>query len=153
MAKQNSKSIRKKTKIDKRKVAKKLEHATKKVLSKNLFFSVQKKCGLFDIVEASSRQPVFKDVVLPETARRIIKTLSTTPKKGIPSTIITIDKALDTYQRHVAKHYTDLIFYKHTMRTTQDSIKFYSTESRAEISIMSLRNAKESLHSNIHSSI
>lgn len=152
MAKRNLKSTRNKNKIDKSKVAKKLEQATKKVLSKNLFFSVKKKTGLYDIVEASSRQPVFKDVMLPETARRIVKTLSTTPKKKIPNTVLIIEKALHRYQRHVTKHYNDLIFYKHTMKTTKDTTKFYSTESRAEIAIMSLRNAKESLHSHIHTS-
>ena len=54
MAKRNLKSTRNKNKIDKSKVAQKLEQATKKVLSKNLFFSVKKKTGLYDIVEASS---------------------------------------------------------------------------------------------------
>ena len=53
MAKRNLKSTRNKNKIDKSKVAKKLEQATKKVLSKNLF-PVKKKTGLYDIVEASS---------------------------------------------------------------------------------------------------
>ena len=43
MAKRNLKSYPNKNKIDKSKVAQKLEQATKKVLSKNLFFSVKKK--------------------------------------------------------------------------------------------------------------
>tara|TARA_B100001939_G_scaffold334433_1_gene335394 strand:- start:427 stop:894 length:468 start_codon:yes stop_codon:yes gene_type:complete len=152
MAKRNSKYTRKKNNIDKNKVAEKLEKATKKVLSKNLFFSVEKKTGLFDIVEASSRQPVFKDIYLPETARRITKTLTRTPKRKIPPTVEIIHKALNTYQNDVAKHYSDLIFYRHTMKTTKDTTKFYSTESRAEISLMKLRNAKDSLHAHIHSS-
>ena len=37
--------------------------------------------------------------MLPETARRIVKTLSATPKKKIPNTVLIIEKALHRYQR------------------------------------------------------
>lgn len=149
MAKQNLKSIRKKTK---QQLAEKLDTATKKVLSKNIFISVKNKQGLFDIIDATNKQPVFKDVYLPETARRIVTTLVKTPKKKLQNTIKLIHSARLKYEKPVAKHYGDLIFYRHTMKTTTDTTKFYATECRAEIAIMKLKDAKEGLHSHIHTS-
>ena len=149
MAKRNLKSIPKKAKKE---LAEKLDNTTKKVLAKNIFISVKNRSGLFDIVDATNKEPVFKNVYLPETARCIVKTLTKTPKKKLQNTILLIHKARNSYETPIIKHYNDLIFYRHTMKTTKDSIKFYSTESRAEIAIMKLKDAKEGLHSHIHPS-
>jgi len=147
MAKRNLKSIPKKTKKE---LAEKLDNTTKKVLSKNIFISIKNKSGMFDIVDATNKQPVFTNVYLPETARRIVTALTKTPKKKLHSTIKNISTARVRYETPIIKHYTDLIFYKHTMKTTKDTTKFYATECRAEISIMKLKDAKEGLHSHIH---
>tara|TARA_Y100000389_G_scaffold159196_1_gene160907 strand:+ start:1914 stop:2378 length:465 start_codon:yes stop_codon:yes gene_type:complete len=153
MAKQSTKQSHKKTtNLDKKQVAKKLEIATKNVLANGLYFSVKTKEGLFDIVNATNKKIVCKDVYLPETAKTIVRTLKTTPRKKLNPTIHLINTAISKYQDEVTKHYNDLVFYKHTMRTTKDSEKFYVVESRADMSMMKLRHSKDHLHSHIHSS-
>ena len=153
MAKQSTKQSHKKTtNLDKKQVAKKLETATKNVLAKGLYFSVKTKEGLFDIINATNKKIVCKDVYLPETSRTIVTTLKSTPTKKLNPTIHLINSAIFKYQDEVAKHYNDLVFYRHTMRTTKDSEKFYVVESRADMSMMHLRHCKDHLHSHIHSS-
>ena len=151
MAKQNTKQSSK-GKLDNKQVAKKLETATKNVLSKGMYFSVKRNDGYFDIVLATNRTAVCKNVYLPETARTIVTTLNTTAKRKLSPTINIMNSAIRQYQDEVSKHYNDLIFYKHTMRTTDDNEKFYVVESRADMSMMKLRDSKDHLHSHIHTS-
>ena len=39
----------------------------------------------------------------------------------------------------------DLFFYKHTLKTTKDSVKFFSTEARIDISVSKLRYERDCL--------
>jgi|TARA_R110000744_G_scaffold83665_3_gene163831 hypothetical protein len=151
MAKQNIKQSPKGN-LDNKHVAKKLETATKNVLSKGMYFSVKTKSGEFDIVNATSRTAVCRGVYLPETARTIVTTLNSTARKKITPTLVIINTAIKKYQDDVTKHYNDLIFYKHTMRTTTDDEKFFVIESRADMSIQRLRSSKDNLHSHIRTS-
>lgn len=150
MAKQNTKSSHKH--INKADVAKRLENATKHVLQKNIFFSVKNKNGFFDIVDATTKTPVLIDVFLPETARQIVDVLVKTSKKRLGYNIHSIKKTLDKYQPETIKHYNDLIFYKHTLKTTKDRDKFFVVETRAEIAMMRLRDLKKDMHSHLHPS-
>jgi len=147
MAKQNTKSTRK---INKTNLAKKLEKTTKKVVAKSKFFVVKNKLELFDVVELSTKRPVFKNVGLSETANKISRTLKRTPNNNLN---ITVEKITDDLRKHesdMMKHYNDIIFYKHTLKTTKDIERFYVTESRIEMSIGYFKHKKDTLHSYIH---
>lgn len=147
MAKQNTKSTRK---INKTSLAKKLEKTTKKVVAKSKFFVVKNKLELFDVVELSTKRPVFKNVGLSETANKISRTLKRTPNNNLNITVEKITDALRKHESDMMKHYNDIIFYKHTLKTTKDIERFYVTESRIEMSIGYFKHKKDTLHSYIH---
>jgi len=147
MAKQNTKSTRK---INKTNLAKKLEKTTKKVVAKSKFFVVKNKLELFDVVELSTKRPVFKNVGLSETANKISRTLKRTPNNNLNITVEKITDALRKHESDMMKHYNDIIFYKHTLKTTKDIERFYVTESRIEMSIGYFKHKKDTLHSYIH---
>ena len=56
---------------------------------------------------------------------------------------------LKQYHNPLQKHLTDIVFYKHTMKTTTDTILFYATEARVDISLMKLRHCREELHNKL----
>lgn len=147
MAKQNTKSTRK---INKTNLAKKLEKTTKKVVAKSKFFVVKNKLELFDVVELSTNRPVFKNVGLSETANKISRTLKRTSNNNLNITVEKITDALRKHESDMMKHYNDIIFYKHTLKTTKDIERFYVTESRIEMSIGYFKHKKDTLHSYIH---
>lgn len=150
MAKQNTKST---LKINKNNLAKSLETTTKKVIAKNKFFVVKNKHDLFDVVELSSKTPVFKNVGLSETANMISRTLKKTPKPNLNITVEKIHDALRKHESDMMKHYNDIVFYKHTLKTTKDIERFYVTESRIEMSLGYFKHKKDTLHSYIHPAI
>lgn len=147
MVKQNTKSSRK---ISKTNLAKRLEKSTKKVIAKNKFFVVKNKSELYDVVELATKNPIFKNVGLSETANIISKTLKRTPRQNLSVTIEKIHEVLCKHENDMMKHYNDIIFYKHTLRTTKDIDKFYVIESRIEMSLGYFKHKKDTLHSYIH---
>ncbi len=151
MVKQNTKSTRKKrlTKKQKEAIASKLENTVKGVSKRGLFFKSKDKFGEWTIVDGKTKQEVFKNIILVESANMMLKTLNKANPKQLQKIIPSFQETLTAYQQPVYKHMNDIFFYKHTMKTTKDITLFHATEARVDMSLMKLRHCREELHSKL----
>ena len=151
MVKQNTKYTRKKrlTKKQKLDIANKLESTVNKVSKKGLFFKTKNKFGDWSIVDGRTKKVLLDNILLVESANIILRTLTTASIKQLQKLIPTYDVTLKQYHNPLQKHLTDIVFYKHTMKTTTDTILFYATEARVDISLMKLRHCREELHNKL----
>ncbi len=151
MVRQNTKHTRKKklTKKQKHEIASKLENTVKNVSKKGLFFKTKNKSGDWIIVDGKTKDVIFEDVVLVESANIMLKTLNKANNKQLLKIIPTYRDTLNAYQGPVQKHLSDIFFYKHTMKTTKDNVLFYATEARVDMSLMKLRHCREELHNKL----
>lgn len=148
MAKQNIKHTRKKplTKAKKKALATKLEQTVNKVSTKGLFFKTKTKGGDWNIVDGKNKKVVLENVLLVESANHILNSLNNSNQKQVKKLIHSYTGSLQQYQRPIFKHLNDIMFYKHTLKTTKSMVLFFSTEARVDLSLMNLRHAREELH-------
>jgi len=147
MVNRNTKHTRKK-KLSKKKqqeLAKKLESSVANVSKKGIFFKSRDKNGIYSIVDGTTKSVIIEHIVLPETANQILTTLRQSNKKKLPKVIEKFNETLRQYQPIIEKHLNDLFFYKHTLKTTKDTVKFFSTEARIDISVSKLRHERDCL--------
>tara|TARA_A200000159_G_C7312107_1_gene335089 strand:+ start:199 stop:690 length:492 start_codon:yes stop_codon:yes gene_type:complete len=151
MVKQNTKSTRKKrlTKKQKQDIANKLENTVNNVSKKGLFFKTKNKHGDWTIVDGKTKKIVFDDILLVESANIILRTLQKANPKQIQKLIPSYRETLDRYHNTLQKHLSDIFFYKHTMKTTKDTVTFYATEARVDVSLLKLRHCREELHAKL----
>ena len=151
MVKQNTKYTRKKrlTKKQKLDIANKLENTVNKVSKKGLFFKTKNKNGDWTIVDGRTKKVLLDDILLVESANIILRTLTTATVKQLQKLIPTYKETLNKYHNPLQKHLTDIVFYKHTMKTTKETILFYATEARVDISLLKLRHCREELHNRL----
>jgi hypothetical protein len=148
MAKQNTKHTRKKplTKAKKKALATKLEQTVNKVSIKGLFFKTRTKTGDWNIVDGKNKTIVLQDILLVESANHMLNSLNNSNQKQVKRLIHSYTGSLQEYQKRIFKCLNDIMFYKHTLKTTKSSVLFHSTEARVDLSLMNLRHAREELH-------
>ena len=147
MVNRNTKPTRKKrlSKKKQQELAKKLESSVANISKKGLFFKSRNKDGSYNIVDGAKKEILIENILLPESANQILNTLKQANKKKIANLIDKFKITLRTYQPSIEKHLNDLFFYKHTLKTTKDSVKFFSTEARIDISVSKLRYERDCL--------
>jgi len=151
MAKQNTKHTRKSrlTKAKKEVLAKKLEQTVKNVSRKGLYFKRKTKTNEYQIVDGKTKEVVLDEILLVESANQLLKTMNNANQKQITKLIPSYRQSLERYQGPIQKHLNDLMFYKHTLKTTQSKVLFFSTEARVDLSLMYLRKARAELHNKL----
>ena len=139
MVKQNTKSTRKKrlTKKQKEAIASKLENTVKGVSKRGLFFKSKDKFGEWTIVDGKTKQEVFKNIILVESANMMLKTLNKANPKQLQKIIPSFRETLTAYQQPVYKHMNDIFFYKHTMKPKD--ITLFMPRGKSDMSPMKLR--------------
>lgn len=147
MVNRNTKPTRKKrlSKKKQQELAKKLESSVANVSKKGLFFKSRNKDGSYNIVDGAKKEVLVENILLPESANQILNTLKQANKKKIANLVEKFKVTLNVYQPSIEKHINDLFFYKHTLKTTKDSVKFFSTEARIDISVSKLRHERDCL--------
>ena len=147
MVNRNTKPTRKKrlSKKKQQELAKKLESSVANVSKKGLFFKSRNKDGSYNIVDGAKKEVLVENILLPESANQILNTLKQANKKKIANLVEKFKVTLNVYQPSIEKHINDLFFYKHTLKTTKDSVKFFSTEARIDISVSKLRYERDCL--------
>ena len=147
MVNQNTKHTRKKrlSKSNKQKLAKKLESSVANISKRGIYFKAKTKNNTYNIIDGANKKVVLEDVLLPESANTILNTLKQANKQKIPKIIERFNYTLRTYQPNIEKQLNDIMFYRHTMKTTKDSIKFFSTEARIDIAVSKLRFERDTL--------
>jgi len=151
MAKQNIKPTRKKplTKAKKKALATKLQQTVNKVSTKGLFFKTRNRIGDWQIVDGRNKSVVLESVLLVESANHILSSLNNSNQRQIKNLILSYTSSLKSYQREIFKHLNDIMFYKHTLKTTESLVLFHSTEARVDLSLMKLKHAREELHAKL----
>lgn len=151
MAKRNTKSTRKPrlTKAKKLALAKKLEQTVKAVSTKGLYFKRRAKDSNWQIVDGRNKEIVLDDIVLVESANQLLTTMNNANQKQIAKLLPSYRESLNRFQSPISKHLNDLMFYKHTLKTTKSQVLFFSTEARIDLSLLYLRKARAELHTKL----
>ena len=151
MAKQNTKPTRKNrlTKAKTQALDKKLEQTVKNVSTKGFFFKRKTKANDWEIIDGRSKEVVLEEIVLVETANQLLHTMNRANQKQIKALLPTYRASLLRYQGQIHKHLNDLMFYKHTLKTTNSDVLFFSTEARIDLSLLYLRKARTELHNKL----
>jgi hypothetical protein len=137
MAKSNTKYSQK---IDKKKLSKQLEVISNNVARKAMFFSAKNAFESYDIVDARTQKPIIKDVPIHELAQICANTLNRIDKPRVNNKISHIQRHLHKHRSELEKHHTDIVFYKNTMSTTTDDMRYFIVESRLDVSTHRLSN-------------
>jgi len=125
-------------KIDKKKLSKQLETITQNVARKGMFFSIKNTQDMFDVVDAKTQKPVIQNLLIHDLAQTCASTLNRADKNQLPRKLEHIHKNLTTYQAELEKHYNDIFFYKNTMATTDDEVRYFIIETRLDMSTQRL---------------
>ena len=151
MAKQNTKLTSKKplTKAKKQALANKLKQTVNKVSTKGLFFKTRTTDGNWNIVDGKNKTIVLESVLLVESANHMLNSLNHSNQRQVKQLLNSYTTSLKTYQGAIFKHLNDIMFYKHTLKTTESSVLYHSTEARVDLSLMKLRKAREELHTKL----
>lgn len=150
MANQNTSHILK-TEKDKKLLSDKLEKISKKVAKKGMFFAAKNKNHTFDIVDAKTKKPVIFDIIIHELAQTAATVLNRASQDTVKSKIKQIVVNYQKTRQEIEKHYTDIIFYKHTLSTTDDDDKYFIVETRLDMSSALLTNAIKKVQGQISS--
>ena len=129
-----TKYTRKGKKYNKKDLAKKLDGLAKKVAKRNVYVVRKSEPG-YDIVDYVNKKICVQNVPFLNIAERACKSFnkSKEPING------------NHMQRHVDKyfkHYMDLQFYKHTIKTSNDKVKVFTAGVRMQDSLDMIKEAK-----------
>ena len=149
MAKQNTKSSLK-NKFNKQEISQKLDNVAHNVAKKGLYFVAKRKTQTFDVVDVKTKRPVFQEIPSGQVAYRIVSQLNKTEIKKCKSAVSDYTKTLNTYAHLLEKHFTDILYYRHTMETTTDMIKYDAVESRLDMSELYMQDVVDKVCRDIH---
>ena len=129
-----------KKKINRKKLAKGLEHITNNVAKRQGYFFRKNNFNFYDIHNLTTNQKVVFDIPFQRTALAVTKILNSKEHERS----ISLDRLQQKCQLF-HKHYNDTIFYNHTLETSTDSFKKQMVISRIDLSVAYLRTIKENL--------
>ena len=129
-----TKSIPKKKNFNKKDVAKKLDKLASKVSQKAIYVIGRDSDGYYTIVNYKNNQTVYKDIPRKDIAERMCNSCNRRPYTN--TKVKDIYKLFDTYHRM----YSDIQFYRHTIKNTSSNDLYWSTTFRLEITVERLKN-------------
>ena len=134
MKKLATKRTNKSIKSNKKHLAKKLNNLAKKVAKKNVFV-VERADPSYNLINYVTKEVLLENIPFLKSANSMCKILNKTQEYA---TIRGAQRHIDTYY----KHYNDLQFYKHTVRTSNDKVKVFSAGVRMQESLHFIKEAK-----------
>lgn len=131
------KHTRKKNNYNKTKLANKLDKLASNVAKKGVFIVTKSNPG-YKVINYMNKKIVIDNVPYLKMANEIADKIN---KSKEPVTFEAVNYKIERYYKHL----NDIMFYKHTIRTSNDSFKVISTGSRLQESIFALREVKQNL--------
>ena len=132
-----TKSTRKRKNYNKKYLAKKLDGLAKNVAKRNVYV-IQKTDPGYNIINYIDKSVFIENVPFLNVAERACKNFNHTKQDINPNHMQThIDKYF--------KHYMDLQFYKHTIKTSEDKTKVFTAGVRMQDSLFFIKEAKRHL--------
>ena len=131
-----TKHTHKKRKYNPKFVAKKLEKLSSNVAKKGIFVVKKTKTG-YDIIDYIKKDVLVADVPFSKTANNFCNSLNKDGKTGIAE----LTRHVNVYHKHT----TDIMFYKHTIRTSKDTTKVFTAGVRMQDSLLMVKEAKRHL--------
>ena len=129
-----TKHTHKKRNFNKKHVAKKLDKLASNVAKRGVYLIKKTDIG-YDIINYIKKEVVVQDIPFRKTASSFCETLN--KEKGMCSTE-GIKKHINMYHKHM----NDIMFYKHTIRTSDDTTKVFTAGVRMQDSIGMVKEAK-----------
>lgn len=136
MAKASTKHSKKN--IDKDTLSKRLEEISHNVARKGMFFSTTNTDGTYNIVDAKTKSPVILGLLDEDLAQLCASRLNKVPQNQLQQKLMYFKRQLVKYHSELEKHYNDIFFYKNTMATTDDEVRYFIIETRLEMSTQRL---------------
>ena len=133
MAKASTKHSKKN--IDKDTLSKRLEEISHNVARKGMFFSTTNTDGTYNIVDAKTKSPVILGLLDEDLAQLCASRLNKVPQNQLQQKLMYFKRQLVKYHSELEKHYNDIFFYKHTLRNTNDSHKYFVVQTRLDLAL------------------
>jgi hypothetical protein len=127
-------------KYKKKSLVNKLDNITKNVSKRPVYVVKKQKDGNYALIHYFNNKILIDEIPFARSAKSLASVIHRA-KKVDEHTLAKFRSKMDNFY----KHYNDALFYKHTMSTTKDQTKFFSTEARLDLTIMYLKEAKQSL--------
>lgn len=135
MIKLATRRTNKNKKFNKPHIANKLDKIANNIAKRGVYIVVKTDPG-FNIINYISKQVVIENIPFSKIANTVNKVLNESKEK----------LSVNNYQSHIDryyKHFNDIQFYKHTIRTSKDLTKVFSAGCRMQDSIQMMNTAKE----------
>ena len=135
MIKLASRRTYKNKKFNKPHIATKLDKIANNVAKRGVYIVVKTDPG-FNIINYITKEVVIENIPYSNIANTVNNTLNASKEK----------LSVHNYQTHIDryyKHFNDIQFYKHTIRTSTDLTKVFSAGCRLQDSIQMMNTARE----------
>jgi len=122
-------------KFNKPHIANKLDKIANNIAKRGVYIVVKTDPG-FNIINYISKEVVIENIPFSNIANTVNKVLNESKEK----------LSVNNYQSHIDryyKHFNDIQFYKHTIRTSNDLTKVFSAGCRMQDSIQMMNTARE----------
>lgn len=134
MNKLATKSTHKRKKYNKKHLANKLDNLAKKVAKRHVYI-VKKTDPGYNIINYIDKSIVVENVPFLKVAEKACKNFNLEKEK-------INGKHMQTHVDKYFKHYMDLQFYKHTIKTSQDKVSVFTAGVRMQDSLDMIKEAK-----------
>ena len=135
MIKLATRRTNKNKKFNKPHIANKLDKIANNIAKRGVYIVVKTDPG-FNIINYISKEVVIENIPFSKIANTVNKALNESKEK----------LSVNNYQSHIDryyKHFNDIQFYKHTIRTSKDITKVFSAGCRLQDSIHMMNTARE----------
>lgn len=126
-------------KFNKPNLARKLDNMAKNIAKKGVYIVAKTEPG-YNIVNYITKEVLLENIPFSKVANNLNRELNKSKDKP----------AMGNYQSHIDryyKHFNDIQFYKHTIRTSKDITKVFSAGCRMQDSIQMMNQAREYIRS------
>jgi hypothetical protein len=131
-----TKHTHKKRKYNPKFIAKKLEKLSSNVAKKGIFVVKKTKIG-FDVINYIKKEVLVADIPFSNVANNFCDSLNRDGESGVAQ----IKHHVHMYH----KHNNDIVFYKHTIRTSKDTTQVFTAGVRMQDSLGMVKEAKRHL--------
>tara|TARA_B100000683_G_C12173339_1_gene425280 strand:+ start:48 stop:482 length:435 start_codon:yes stop_codon:yes gene_type:complete len=141
-----TKRLSKKPFFDKKKLTKDLDKITSNVAKKGVFVVDKDKNGLYSVKNYFSKKELINELPFARVAKSIAQWYNKKPSEQLEYNKPRLDQIKRDVDNYF-KHRNDVMFYKYTMSTTDNSTSFYTAEARCDVSKGYLEAARQRLFS------
>jgi len=135
-----TKSTHKRKRYNKKHLANKLDNLAKKVAKRNIFVVEKTEPG-YNIINYLDKSVCVENVPFLSIAQTATKNFNKAEKDTMGNGFRNMQSHVDKY----FKHYMDLQFYKHTIKTSEDKTKVFTAGVRMQDSLFFIKEAKRHL--------